>query len=143
MRITKNISNESNTSSISSEDIFNMKATAQKVKTPGEHINSSKSSEEELIEDNGTFSYGAGAEKTVSFELKQQREKLKKNRKDDTTAEAIDILSPTTTILNQRTQNKESKNGGKGAKILEVVEEAKGLEAEEGEEEEEGAVLPQ
>ena len=93
-----------------------MKATAQKVKTPGEHINSSKSSEEELIEDNGTFSYGAGAGKTVSFELKQQIEKLKKKSKDDTTAEAIDILSPTTSILNQRTQNKESKNGGKGAK---------------------------
>ena len=55
-----------------------MKATAQKVKTPGEHINSSKSSEDELIQDNGTFSYCAGAGKTVSFELKQQRRFNKK-----------------------------------------------------------------
>ena len=67
---TKNISKESHKSSDCSENIFNMKATAQKGINPGEHINLYKSSEDELIEDNGTFSYGTGAGQTLSFELK-------------------------------------------------------------------------
>ena len=99
----------STTDSEESTDIFDMKAIARKVITPGgnpSNESSSVSFDKERFQDYRIFSYGAGARQKASKELKKQRKEQKKKRKKTTENETIDILSPI----------KESKNKGKGAK---------------------------